>query len=230
MSATMERVFTREEWLTLAVEQLRPVFREVTGEDIPPVRVSVGFPGGRGDRSNVIGQCWHNSAATDGRFHIFVSPVLDDAPRVLDVLLHELVHATDGNQSGHKGRFAQWAKDLGLAGKMTATVAGEDLAQDLKDLVRWNLGAYPHGALTGGGMVGGKPGAPGPVPGAPGGGTSSHPKQGTRMVKVSCHCDPKDPYILRMTRKQIDRGLPGCGLCGERMSEDVSGGVVVTGV
>lgn len=214
------RVYTREEWLMLAVDQMRPVFEDI-GATIPNVRVSVGFPGGRGDRSNVIGQCWHKAAATDEHFHIFVSPVLDDAPRVLDVLLHELVHAADGNESGHKGRFAEWARALGLTGKMTATVAGPELADGLACLVRDTLGPYPHGALVGGGGVSGKPGTPAPpVPGAPGGGTSSHPKQGTRMMKASCDCDP-DPYILRITRKQAERGAPRCGLCGERMTVDM---------
>ena len=212
------RVNTREEWLMLAVAEMRPVFAEV-GADIPDVRVSVGWPGGRGDRSAVIGQCWHKAAATDDHFHIFISPVLDDAPRVLDVLLHELVHAADGNENGHKGRFAQWAKALGLTGKMTATVAGEDLADGLACLVRDNLGAYPHGALAGPGRtISGKPGEPG-EPGTPGGGgTQSHPKQGTRMLKAACGCDEADPYILRITRKQAERGMPDCGLCHSPMT------------
>lgn len=218
----MRRVNTREEWLMLAVSRFAPKF-EALGLPLPAVRVSVGFPGGRGDRSNVIGQCFHSMAAKDGHFHIFVSPTLDDAPRVLDVLLHELVHAADGNESGHKGRFAQTAKALGLAGKMTATVAGEDLAAELRTLVAEDLGEYPHGALNPDGRIiktGGPEGEPGDGD-EPKGTPTSHPKQGTRMVKVSCGCDEANPYILRMTRKQIERGLPGCGLCGQRMAVDM---------
>lgn len=207
------RVKTREEWLTMAVTELGSLFEEATGEAIPPVAVSVGWPGGR-NTASVIGQCWHKDAAADRRNHIFISPVLDDAPRVLDVLAHELVHAVDGNESGHKGRFAKWAKAIGLAGKMTATVAGEELAADLRRLVDWNLGAYPHGALAGGRYVSGKPGGGGEIGG---GGRQSHPKQGTRLLKAECTCDPDDPYILRITRKQADRGMPKCGVCGDVM-------------
>lgn len=212
------RFETREQWLREAVRELDALFTERTGQPLPRVQVSVGWPGGRSaGRSNaVIGQCWHRSMAGDAVPHIFISPVLDDAARVLDVLAHELVHAADDNASGHKGRFKEWALAIGLAGKMTATVAGDDLAQDLADLARWTLGAYPHGALGAGGGFGGRITPGGPV-GGPGGGATSHPKQTTRMLKASCDCDP-DPYILRITRKQVERGAPRCGLCGERMT------------
>lgn len=210
---------TREAWLREAVEQLGHLFHEATGQALPPVQVSVGWPGGRGDRSNVIGQCWHKDAARDGKHHIFISPVLDEAPRVLDVLAHELVHALDGNESGHKGRFAQWAKAIGLTGRMTATVASDDLARDLARLVAWRLGAYPHGALGAGRLVSGKPGEPGTPEGPGKGGGRSHPPQTTRMLKATCGCDP-DPYILRLTRKQAERGMPRCGLCSEVMVLD----------
>ena len=61
----------------------------------------------------------------------------------------------------------------------------------------------------------GEPGDP-KGPEGPGGGPS-HPKQGTRMLKAECPCDEEDPYILRLTRKQADRGMPDCGLCHKPM-------------
>ena len=208
------RYETREAWLMEAVSQLGDVLSDITGKPLPPVRVSVGWPGGRGDRSAVIGQCWHKAAADDDHFHIFISPTQDNAARVLDILAHEMIHAYDENASGHKGLFKQWALEFGLAGKMTATVASDDLARDLADFVTHTLGEYPHGALGGGGF-GGK--APTPNPDAPGGGGSSHPKQTTRMLKASCTCDA-DPYVVRLSRKQAERGNPRCGLCGEDMA------------
>ena len=213
------RYETREQWLREAVDQMGEVLTEITGRALPKVRVSVGWPGGRGDRSSVIGQCWHKSQASDDHFHIFISPTQDDAARVLDILAHELIHAYDENASGHKGTFKTWAQAFGLAGKMTATVAGEELARDLSDLVEYRLGAYPHGRLGGGG-VGGRT-TPEPVPGAPGGGTTSHPKQTTRMLKASCDCDPTDPYVVRLSRKQAERGAPRCGICMQRMVVDM---------
>jgi hypothetical protein len=135
---------TREGWLTAAVEALRPLFAEV-GAEIPALRVSVGFPGGGSARKR-IGECWSTKSATDGVSNLFVSPVLDDRADVLAVLVHEIVHAVDDCQSGHKGAFTRMAKALGLEGKMTATVAGTALQERLARIAT-DLGAYPHGAV-----------------------------------------------------------------------------------
>jgi hypothetical protein len=180
---------TREEWLVAAVDRLAVLFAEV-GETIPQVRVSVGWPGGRGRKNAVIGQCWSSKAAADGVSQLFISPVLDDAVRVLDVLAHELVHAVDDCESGHKGRFAKIAKAIGLTGKMTATVAGDELKARLEALVA-EIGPYPHARL------GSADGADGPK------------KQGTRMLKVECA--EGSGYIARLTRTWLDSyGAPLC--------------------
>jgi hypothetical protein len=181
---------TREEWLLAATAELSVIFESV-GETLPSIRVSVGWPGGRGKKGNVIGQCWAASAAADNVSQVFISPTLADAERVLDVLAHELVHAVDDCQSGHKGRFAKIAKAIGLTGKMTETVAGDDLKAELCAIVQ-RIGAYPHAALAGD-----ADGADGPK------------KQGTRMLKVEC--DEDSGYVVRMTRKWLDEyGAPKC--------------------
>lgn len=126
---------------------------------------------------------------------IFVSPVLEDVDKILATLVHEMVHAVDDCQSGHKGNFAKIAKALGLEGKMTATHAGEALAERLTEIAA-DLGEFPHAALSGE-----TDGADGPK------------KQGTRMVKVEC---PSDGYIVRTTEKWLAVGTPSCP-CGEEM-------------
>lgn len=55
---------TCEEWLLAATAELSEIFESV-GETLPAIRVSVGWPGGRGKKGNVIGQCWAASAAAD---------------------------------------------------------------------------------------------------------------------------------------------------------------------
>lgn len=193
----------RESWLVKAVEALRPLFAEIDathdGEaidtTIPTVRISVGFPGG-GSAKKRIGECWAPAAATDEVSQLFVSPILDDAARVLDVLSHELIHAIDRCESGHKGRFTKIAKGLGLTGKMTATVASPELKEKLDAIVE-ELGPYPHAALSLGGA------------------TSGPKKQGTRMIKVEC---PDDGYTLRTTAKWLAVGLPTCP-CGTVMQQ-----------
>ena len=185
---------TREAWLTEAIALLGAEVFGPVGETLPAVRVSVGWPGGRGQKNSVIGQCWASRAAEDGVAQIFVSPVLSDGVRVLDVLVHELVHAIDDCQSGHRGRFAKIARAVGLEGKLTATVAGEALSETLKGIVA-RLGDFPHGALVN------------PAE------TSGPKKQGTRMLKVEC---PNDGYIVRTTQKWLDLGVPTCP-CGTEM-------------
>jgi hypothetical protein len=190
---------TREEWLVAAVEALVPIF-DYAGQMLPDVRVSVGWPGGNGRKNSVIGQCWSTKVAADKVSQIFISPVLDEAVRVLDVLVHELIHAIDDCESGHKGRFAKIAKAVGLTGKMTATVAGDDLKAKLEAIAE-ELGEYPHAAI-----VSGAQGADGPK------------KQTTRQLKVECA--EGSGYKARITRQWLDDfGAPICPCHEERMIE-----------
>ncbi len=178
---------TREQWLNAAALLVRPLFDEQGANDYPRFRVSCGWP--KGGRGKTIGQAWHPESSGDGTSEIFISPALDEPVRVLDILIHELIHATVGNDAGHRGPFRKLAKAIGLEGKMTATVAGEELATKLLALTG-NLGPYPHAELS----------------------KSSRIKQGTRMLKLMCECG----YTVRTTQKWIDVGLPTC-CCGQEM-------------
>jgi hypothetical protein len=188
---------TREEWLNEAAKAMKPwLLEHEAGKDYADPLISVGFPKGSRGKStnNVIGQCWDKATSQDKqRAHIFVVPTLTDEIEVLAVLLHELVHASVGNECGHRGPFKQVAQGLGLEGKMTATVPGELLKVKL-ELLRRSLGKYPHVALT--------PRKRGSV--------------GSRLLKVAC---PGCGCILRMTQKWLDVvGPPTCG-CGEPMEQ-----------
>jgi len=173
---------TREEWLQQATDKMRAELFAEQGYEVPTVRVSVGFPS-TGAGGKVIGQCHYASA--DLIPQIFIHPTLDEATRALDVLAHELVHATLGGEAGHKGEFKKCAVSIGLEGKMTATTAGETLQAWLNELVE-ELGEYPHAKLDG----------------------SGRKKQGTRLIKVECaECG----YNLRTTKKWLDdKGAPIC--------------------
>lgn len=195
---------TRETWLQAAVEQMRPWFTQVGANTLPKVRVSCAWAKRAGRAS--IGWCWHHSVSADGVNEIQVSPEIDDPVKVLATLLHEMVHASDDGESGHKGYFRTVALALGLDGPMTATYAGEDLARRLQVMTA-ELGPYPHAALN---PTGTRPGKPTP---GPGGGGGYIGKQTTRMLKLVC---PDDGYTVRTTRKWIDVGLPTCP-CGTEM-------------
>lgn len=202
---------TRENWLTEATTMLRQYVHEVTGETVPEVSVSVGWPGGRGDKTGVIGQCWNKAVVADGKAAIFISPVLDDPIRVLDVLVHEMVHALHP-EAGHRGAFAKTASAIGLTGPMTATVAGDQFKPVAARLAMM-LGPLAHGRINAGGtVVRTDPKTGKRVPLTPWG----SPKQSTRMLKVQC---PEDGYTVRMTRKWLDTmGAPTCP-CGTQMVE-----------
>lgn len=182
---------TREAWLEQAVEALRELFKPVENVTIPTVRVSVGWPGGRGPKSNVVGQCWAAEAAGDKMNQIFVSPVQDNPVEVLETLAHEMIHASDNGESKHRAHFARVARAIGFLQPMKSTPASDELKAKLTDIAE-ELGTYPHAAIS----------------------VLSKPKvQKTYMVKIipgDCNeCDPD--YKLRMTEKWLDEaGAPLC--------------------
>lgn len=185
----------REQWLTDAMSELGKLFVD-HGYDAPLAHVSVGFPskGGLSVKKQVIGQCWKPETSEDGVSHIYISPVLHDPQVVLSTLLHELVHAWDKGENGHRGRFIEAAKDVGLVKPWTATAAGPELALTLAGISD-TLGEYPHSRIK-----------PSMV---------ERKVAKTYMVKFSC---PDTGYIVRTTLKWSDLyGAPVCPCCKVEM-------------
>jgi hypothetical protein len=190
----METTQTREQWMLAGIEALRPHFA-AAGIDIPEhVRISTGWPGGKGTKASVIGQCWASSTVSDGTSAIFISPVLKSPVAILSTIVHELVHAVDDCKSGHRGAFVKMAKAVGLMKPWTSTPPSLSLLSTLAAIAD-DLGPLDHGSIS----------------------TSSRKGvQTTRMLKVEClTCG----CVLRMTRKWLaEAGLPTCG-CGSEMEE-----------
>lgn len=181
---------TREEWLVLAAGRLAPWLEAVGGPVPPKVRYSCGFPVG-GLRK--IGQCWSMHASRDEHFEIFVSPVLDEGPEVLRVVLHEMIHAAAPG-CGHRGKFRQFALAVGFNKPMKTTPAAPDLWKRLNALAA-DLPVYPHGAIDAEKL--------------------GRKKQSTRMRKLVC---PDCCYVVRTTAKWVAVGLPTC-CCGAEFIE-----------
>jgi hypothetical protein len=173
---------TREQWLIAACRHLSPILDEA-GAMSPSVAVSIGFPKRRRGGMAHLGECWDGSLTADGRPAIFVSPILQDPLRILDVLLHELVHAAVGVKCGHRGRFVTVARACGLEGKPTATIAGSNLRSRLNAL-SVELGPLPHAALM--------------VP--------SIPSVGSRLRLYECFCPVK-------VRVALDHFDATCNVC-----------------
>lgn len=188
-AATKVRFKTREQWLTEAVKLITKAVFTPKEIEVPEVRVSVGWPGGRGKKAGVIGQCFASTMATDKVAQVFISPELADSTRVLQTLTHELIHAIDDCKDGHKGNFIKIAKVVGFLPKFSSSEnINDDLLDTLKGLAE-RLGTYPHAALSGG--------AERPV------------VQKTYMLKVMCTEDPD--YFVRLTQTKLDEyGAPFC--------------------
>jgi len=138
---------TREAWLNAGIAALDEKYFAGNGYDLPKaLRASCGFPRAS---SNAIGQCWDPEVSADETYEIFICPTQAAPVRVLDILLHELIHASVGIKEGHKGMFRKLAKEFGLEGPMRATFAedGSELHKELQ-VFAGRLGDYPHGAMT----------------------------------------------------------------------------------
>jgi hypothetical protein len=172
----------RQQWLELAVEALRLKFA-TAGYSIPQkIRVSIGWPK-RAGSCGAIGECWSIDASSDKHAELFISPQLTDGVRILDVLAHELDHATVGTAAGHGKAFKECALAIGLQGPMRATTAKPEFVAWAKTLFK-RIGPYPAGFLT------------------------DTPKQRGRLQR--CECETCG-YLCRVTRKWLsEAGPPIC--------------------
>lgn len=179
----------REEWLTRVMQRDIMPLIAAQGGKVSKFRVSVGWPrGSRGGKTaESIGQCWDPKHSADGHYEVFVSPKLG-AFDALQVLVHEAVHIGAGIECGHKGAFKKIATAVGLVGKMTATVAGDDLGRRIRAWIA-DMPEYPHGPMSA-------------VDGA-----GKEKKPGSRLIKACCECCE---YTVRVTQKWIDVAVPTC--------------------
>lgn len=192
---------TREAWMVAALWQFIDQHFTAAGYDVPSnIRVTCGWPSKYSLARKVmrVAECWDASASDDETFEISVSPAIDDPSRVLDLLIHEVVHATVGLKAGHRAPFSQCAKQVGLLKPWTTTTASDDLKIDMAPWLK-TLGSYPHAAL--GVKYGVTPDGKVDksiilVP------ETSNPSQKTRMLKLECEgCG----CIVRTTRKWLTK-------------------------
>lgn len=120
---------------------------------------------------------------------MFISPKLNGF-EAIEVLVHEVVHLGAGLECGHRGAFKKIAQAVGLEGKMTATVAGENLAKQIRAWMA-DMPEYPHGPMTA--AIEGDPG--------------KEKKPGSRLIKASCECCE---YTMRIAQTWLDIAVPVC--------------------
>lgn len=182
----------REEWLMKAVDEIAPIFgrHEI---NLPPVRVSVGFPPKKAlsKKNRVIGVCYQAKAFKDKIPQIYISPLIEEVngdDGVLSTLTHELIHAL--GIGGHGKDFKRVAYLVGFMAPYTSTSCTDWLANDLKRIAN-KLGPFPHAAII------------------PGEGRAVK-KDTCRMLKYACpFCD----YTIRLTKSWASVGVPYCPSC-----------------
>lgn len=190
----------REAWLNLITNKyLRPHFTNA-GYTIPDnIRLSCSLASGgihtkRHQKRFTLGECYPASMSSDNSIQIMIVPNLADSAKVIDVLIHELCHATVGNNEGHNKVFAKCAHAVGLEGKMTSTVAGEALLTLINQWVA-SEGEYPHSQLN-----------------------ARYTKQTTRNLACKCL---KCGYALRTSSKWLKLAIPKCPLGHGKMWADI---------
>ena len=185
---------TRENWLNEAATLLFTfTLNKVASHNnitLHPYKISVGQCGAQ----KVIGQCWPRSRSEDGINEVFIAPHISDSSIILATLTHELIHALDDCQHGHKGTFAKMARQADLQGKLTSTHAGETLQETINDIID-ALGDIPHSKLD----------------------TAPIKKQTTRMLLVECQdCG----WRFRATKKHVEAMTAlTCLCCGNQSLE-----------
>lgn len=186
----------REQWLQNAANAMMPWLAEIDDVEPVPVHVSVGWPstGGLSTKARTLAECWPRDRSEDGVNQIFISPVQghEDTTDILGCLLHEMVHAVDDCESGHRKNFIRVARAAGFVSKWTSLNLGPELAERLEGLAE-RLGPIPSPAISVSSKAAGEDEA----------------KDKNRQLKVECV--EGSGYKVRMTRKWIeDVGTPIC--------------------
>lgn len=196
MSTTTPLFKDREAWLTeasnLALDDLLMPISEPSYEyERPNFRISIGFPKhSRGGKA--IAVCFKTEASSDGVNEIFINPEIDSPIEVMEAMIHELIHAIDDGESGHRNFFAHMARKAGLEGPLTATHAGDKLMVTLKEYADL-LGAFPHNKMVL---------------------DKTHKKDSTRQLKMQCE-NTRCEFLFRTSAKQMEKlpSAPRCPAC-----------------
>ncbi len=148
---------TREQWLnTAAAIIIDEIIEPNINKPAPKMRYSLTAPKAS-STSKVLGECWNKTASSDETFEIFLTANLGntDSLLILSTLVHEQLHAYDGNKNGHKAPFQHLCKLVGLEGgrtnkaahSFTATKASPELQAQLTDIIQ-TIGDIPHAKMA----------------------------------------------------------------------------------
>lgn len=178
----------REAWLRAAYAMVR---KELLPQAPATVAISWSFPSKGGTKSSrrTIGECHYKGGSAvkvEGDRVILISPTLQEPYALIEVLVHEMVHAALPMGSGHRAPFSRLAKSIGLLKPWTATTAGDELKAKINGWLK-RLPKWPGGHLV-----------------------IQH-TQKNRQLKAVCDCEPG--RIIRGSAKLFEQGEILCGIC-----------------
>jgi len=165
----MQKYKTREEYLQRAYVLLNETAFKPNEQECPAIKVSCSFiVGTRASNKKTMGQCAPRSHSDADINEIRIVPTVDDSFEAIDTLAHEMAHAVDDCQNGHKAQFKKICLAVGLDGNkhMRYAEAGEKLGKTIKNIIA-TIGEYPHDKVD----------------------ISNVKKQGSRMLKHICEND-----------------------------------------
>ena len=189
----MQKYKTREEYLQRAYVLLNETAFKPNGQECPKINVACSWiVGTRASNKKTMGQCSSRSSSDALINEIRIVPTVDDSFEAIDTLAHEMVHAVDDCQNGHKAQFKKICLAVGLDGNkhMRYAEAGEKLGKTIKNIIA-TIGEYPHDKVD----------------------ISNVKKQTTRNIKVACDsCE----FSFRTSNKNVESMIhTGCLACDE---------------
>ena len=199
---------TRESWLIASLDKLQPLFAHYKLKLAPKIAITCGWPskGGLKETNPCIGETWPGDVTFDDTRHVFISPRLADPVKVLETVVHELIHTAMEPEEKHGTKFKNACKEIGLEGKATATFAGGDLTVRLQAIAE-ELGEYPNQAIN---PFAAKPKEPGKKA------TFKCFCANKREANNKCRITDKNigkDYTVSVGKKMLECGFPMCP-CG----------------
>ena len=191
---------TRKDWLTGAINELKPFFL-LNGVSISDkIRVSCALPS-NAKRTNFksVGECFPSTNSADAHYEIFISPILDAPIKVTETLVAQLCRTAKGALNVTTLSYARVAEVMHILPAGTLSSPYKEVGHGGEFLAAYtaiidSLGIYPHAKVD----------------------VSTHKSQGTRMLLAKC---PTCQCSIRMTAKWVynahgDVELPTCR-CGD---------------
>lgn len=125
---------SREEWGEAVIEAAIPYLTSLGIE--PPgdrnIRIAIAPL-----RGNLLGLCYSSGKSLDGNTNLITLSSDQGEPlELVHTCIHELLHAWDDCNSGHRGRWKRWADTVGIAAQgHDRTPLAEDIVQSVLEMV-----------------------------------------------------------------------------------------------